>query len=161
MTNLDNEPNFQVDDDGFVLLITPDSYDSFIDEDWTLDQITTRFTEQMTAGSMFAAYVGPDAALHQLTYGPPAPSAAVAREASSAIDVAAGGLWLTDYTQVTMAAQYEDQQPLGTYSTRLPVEPGRYEVRLQQLALGALHLTVIPSTDTVHIAHQSVPWFDL
>ncbi|MDP0399752.1 hypothetical protein [Tsukamurella strandjordii] len=161
MTDLDNEPNFQVDDDGFVLLVTPDSYDSYIDEDWTLDQITTRFTEQMTAGSMFAAYVGPDAALHQLTYGAPAPSAAVAREASSAIDVAAGGLWLTDYTQVTMAAQFEDQQPLGTYSTRLPVDPGRYEVRLQQLDSGALHLTVTPSADTMHIVHQSVPWFDL
>ncbi|KXO88027.1 hypothetical protein AXK56_11615 [Tsukamurella pulmonis] len=161
MTDLDNETNFQVDDDGFVLLITPDSYDSYIDRNWTLEQITTRFTEQMTARSMFAAYVGQDAALHQLTYGPPALSAVVAREASSVVDVAEGGLWLTDYTQITMAAQFEDEQPIGTYSTRLPVDPGRYEVRLHQLDTGALHLTVVPSAVTAHIAQHSVPWFDL
>lgn len=161
MSNFAEEPNLQVDDDGFVLLITPDTYLSFIDEDWTLEQVTSRFTEQMNSGSMFAAYVGEGFVLDRLNYGPPDPAEAIAREAASVVDVGADGIWITDYTQITMAAQFADYSPLGEYSTRLPVDAGRYEVRLKQLDSGALHLDATIASATAHIENHAVPWFEL
>lgn len=161
MIDLDDEADLRVDDDGFVLIIAPDRYDSFIDDDWTLEQIVARLTDQMTAGSMFAAFVGQDGDEDRLTYGPPDPSEVITREASTIVDVGPGGLWLTDYTQITMAAQFADESPIGPCSVRLPVGPGRYEVRLQQMKSGALHLSVTSAPTAPHVEHRSVPWFEL
>lgn len=158
-------PDLRVDDDGFVVLITPDTYVSFVDEDWTFDQITAHFAEQMTAGSMFAVYVGQGSGLEvidELTYGPPAPGETAEHEASGVVEVGPDGLWLADYAQITTAAQFQGQSPItADFSTRLPVAPGRHEVRLQHLATDALHLTVTPAANAAHIEHHSVPWFEL
>ncbi|MGD2202060.1 MULTISPECIES: hypothetical protein [Microbacterium] len=32
----------------------------------------------------------------------------------STVDAGAGGLWLTDYTQLTMAAQFDDEAPTAS-----------------------------------------------
>lgn len=113
---------------------------------------------------MFAVYVGQGSGLEvidELTYGPPAPGQTAEHEASGVVEVGPDGLWLTDYAQITMAAQFEGQSPIAHFSTRLPVAPGRHEVRLQHLATDALHLTVTPAANAAHIEHHSVPWFNL
>lgn len=46
------------------------------------------------------------------------------RQATGVVTVGEDGLWLTDYTQLTMAGQFADESALSRYAQRLPVEPG-------------------------------------
>ena len=44
--------------------------------------------------------------------------------ATGVVTVGEDGLWLTDYTQLTMAGQFADESALSRYAQRLLVEPG-------------------------------------
>ncbi len=113
-----------VDADGFVALVCPDTYSGYVDEDWTLDQLLTRFTEQMNSASLFVAYPGPDFSDHHLRIADvPLPTNAL-REVSGVVSVGEQGLWLTDYTQLTLAAQFRDELPMRDHHFKLPVSSG-------------------------------------
>lgn len=152
-----------IDEDGFACLVAPDRYSGFVDEDWTLDQLMAHFVEQMNRRSLFAVYPGPDHADHEISFGGVSSSQSVLREAAGIVEVGPAGLWQTDYTQLTMAAQFADQPPVTNYySKRLPVPEGTYRVVLRQLADGdrsRFELTVSPAGDDREAAHLSVPWF--
>lgn len=156
----DREVALHVDDDGFVCLVAPDTYAGFVDADWTLDKLLARFVEQMNQGTLFVAFPGPDHALERLTFGANLPSQQVQREASNVVQVGPEGLWLTDYTGLTMAAQFADTGPTTNYSVKLPVTPGRYLVRLHE-SDGAFHLTVSPVDANATVPLRAVPWFEL
>ncbi|MBO0703502.1 MAG: hypothetical protein J2P38_11255, partial [Candidatus Dormibacteraeota bacterium] len=126
-----------VDDDGFVCLVCPDRYIGYVDEDWTLEQVLERFVQQMNAGTLFVAYPGPDWTDEPFAVVAEPSAQAAAREATGGIRVGEGGVWLTDYIQLTMAAQYADSAPVATHHTRLPIGPGAYRVTLRELSEGA------------------------
>lgn len=155
-----NEADLRVDEDGFVALVAPNEYRGFVDEDWGLEDLLTRFVEQMNHGALFIAYPGPDDADAALTLATEAPPVTM-RQATGVVEVGAEGLWLTDYTQLTMAAQFADESPLSSYAQRLLVEPGRYRITLHEDATSESgFVLMISMTDTDDIEHQTVvPWF--
>ena len=148
---------YEVDADGFVCVVAPDGYSGFVDEDWTLPDLLRTFVEQMNAGSLFVAYPGDEAADAALVVDAE-DTESVIRRADGVVHVGDGGLWLTDYTQLTMAAQFEDEGPLASYAHRLDVSPGTYLVTLSQIGDDEYALTVRPHRGEV-IVHDAVPWF--
>lgn len=162
------ELHSSVDDDGFVALVCPDTYSGYISDDWTLEQILARFTEQMNAGALFTAYPGPDLANASLRISDTPSKVAAQREASGLVRVGSGGLWLTDYTQLTMAAQFSDEPPQLDRHVRLPILPGIYRVTLRQLASSyddELKLVVELIIEPMEIGEsypklEAVPWFE-
>lgn len=153
--------DLRVDDDGFVALVAPGEYSGFVDEDWELDDLLSRFIDQMNRGALFIAYPGPDHADAPLTFNAEA-SPTTKRQATGVVDVGEDGLWLTDYTQLTMAAQFPDESPLASYAQRVPIEPGRYRITLHQNAAdGSAFVLTASATSIDDAEHQTtVPWFD-
>ncbi len=68
----------------------------------------------MRGRSLFVAYPGPDDADEAVAVADDHAGAPTLREAVSTVDAGAGGLWLTDYTQLTMAAQFDDEAPTAS-----------------------------------------------
>lgn len=155
-----------VDGDGFVCLVTPDTYRGFVGADWELDDILARFVEQMNAGALFVASPGPSGAGAPLTIisddsAVGAVTGAV-REVSGTVFVGDEGLWLTDYTQLTMAAQFNDESPTGRSALRIPVDAGTHLLTLREFAgeRPSYTLSVAPTLAAGAYAHGAVPWFD-
>ncbi|HHH1607553.1 TPA: hypothetical protein ACPZST_004067 [Yersinia enterocolitica] len=129
----------EVDGDGFVALVCQDTYSGYVGEDWIFEQLLERFIEQMNIGVLFAAYPGSDLAGQPLRISD-TPSPAIAwREVTAQLLVGESGLWLTDYTQLTVAAQFSDEPPFKSYHLKLPVSSGVYRVTLRQFAVSVLY----------------------
>lgn len=151
-----------MDDDGFVCLVCPDRYVSYVDEDWTLEEVLDRFVEQMNAGTLFVAYPGPDRSGEPFTLVAEPSARPSAREAEGRVVVGEGGAWLTDYAQLTMAAQFADSPAVAAHHTRLPLAPGPCRVTLRDLAgagAPALELALAPDRDGGTTPQHEVPWF--
>lgn len=152
-----------VDEDGFICLVAPDLYEGFVGADWQLDELLTRFTEQMNRGTLFVAYGGPDAAGVEVRIVEERSSQAAERETAGVIDATDGGVWLTDYTQLTMAAQFDDERPApDDPGGRLPLPVGRHRILLRELASGEatfFELVISPAGFGGRVTHPGVPWF--
>jgi len=157
-----------VDEDGFVCLVCPDTYRGYVSDDWTLDQLLERFTEQMNRGTCFVAYPGPELTNVPLRIAAQKSETTCIREVSVSIRAGKGGLWLTDYTQMTMAAQFSDEKPVDRSGALLPVPPGSFRLTLRQFANTrkdnlnpALELVIEPEEGKApKTEFTGVPWFD-
>lgn len=161
------ELHAHVDEDGFVALVCPDAYAGYVDEEWTLAQVLERFVQQINAATLFAAFPGPDLADASLRVSDRPSSGAAWRTVSGLIRVGEGGLWLTDYTQLTMAAQFDDEMPTRDEQLQLPVPPGLYRVTLRQFAVSyeddqepAAEIVIEPAqAGEAGAGVNAVPWF--
>ena len=154
--------SFPLDEDGFLALVSPAHYSGFVGEDWTLAQLLDRFVEQMNLGNAFIAYPGDDAADAPFQLVNRHVAGRVVREASGTLRVGDAGLWLTSYTQLTMAAQFQDEDAADPQnSLRLPCAPGVHRVSLRELADAdsSFELELQPADNAVPVQHKSVPWF--
>ncbi|HWV48484.1 MAG TPA: hypothetical protein VN035_03425 [Microbacterium sp.] len=156
---MSDAPLLNVDEDGFFCLVAPDAYRGFVDEDWELEQLLVRFVEQMNAGSLFIAYPGPEDADETVAFAGTLPDASVLREATSTVHVGVGGLWVTDYTQLTMAAQFDDEAATNAGAIRLPVTEGSHRVALRQVDGDPRYVLTISPVDDDLKALDAVPWF--
>ena len=170
MSDMNFELRARVDEDGFVALVCPDTYQGFVNEDWTLEQVLSRFVEQMGAGALFAIYPGPDVADMSVRISDVPSSATAWREVSGLVRVGEGGLWLTDYTQLTMAAQFQDSRPIEDGRIdhiRLPIPSGVYQITARQFSRSyedeiepAVELIFVPADPSEnHASFKEVPWF--
>lgn len=151
-----------VDEDGFFCLVAPDAYRGFVDEDWQLEQLLTHFVGQMREGSLFVAYPGPDDAGAAVTVADGLLDAPALREAAGTVRVGAGGLWLTNYTQLTMAAEFDDAAPIAFGAIRLPVQEGSHRVILRHVDGDPGYvLTIGAVADDNRESLNAVPWFSL
>jgi len=149
-----------IDEHGFFCLVAPGAYRGFVDEDWQLEQLLTHFVGQMHEGSLFVAYPGPDDADEVVAVADDRPDAPALRGAVSAVHLGTGGLWLTDYTQLTMAAQFDGEAPIAAGAIRLPVHDGWQRVTLQQVAGDPRYvLTITPLAGDDRERLRAVPWF--
>lgn len=149
-----------VDDDGFFCLVAPDTYSGFVDEDWELEHLLTHFAGQMNAGSLFVAYPGPYAPGEEVVVVDRDLDAPVLREAVGAVHVGPGGLWVTDYTQLTMAAQFDDEAPTIPGALRVPIPEGWHRVDLRQVDGNPRYtLTISPLAGDDREPISAVPWF--
>ena len=168
MADLSFEMAAEIDYDGFICLVCPASYDGFVGADWSVEQIQSKFVDQMNTGSLFVAYPGPDLAGQSLRISGVASEAPCLRETHGLLQVGEDGLWLTDYSELTMAAQFSDSRPVGDYHVRLPVPAGFFRITVRQFAQSwedelepAAELVITaPFENEPAMLHQAVPWFD-
>ena len=95
------------DDSGFLALVVPAAYETFVASDWTLDQILAHFRAQMKRRSLLIWGTGleghwkVDVVLNET-------KAKGFREVSGPLRVVGGSFLLTNYESLTMAAHFKD-----------------------------------------------------
>src|SRR4051812_30318614 len=95
------------DDSGFLALVVPAAYDTFLARDWTLGQILAHFQEQMerrsllTWGTGLVGFWKVDVRLEKS-------KVKGFRETSGPLQVVGRSLLLTNYESLTMTTQFKD-----------------------------------------------------
>jgi len=124
------------DDDGFIAVVNRASYNGFVDEDWQFDQLMAHFTDQMRAGNIVIWRTSNDGGGNWLVSFQEQPSATFAfRQFDQFINVTSGELFLTNYADLTMAAQFEDVSIPAAHNAELKIElkNGWYKLTVRQL----------------------------
>lgn len=121
------------DDSGFLALVDPISYRSFVDTDWTLDQIVRRFKEEMQNRRLLIWGTGREG-IWRVEVLFHRSSVTGFREFTASLTSSNDRLLLTNYESLTMAAQFEDVHLPEAHQTNLliPVRAGRYLCRIVQ-----------------------------
>lgn len=121
------------DDSGFIGLINNDLYSGFVDEDWELEGILRRFTEQTNLGNCVIWSTGEPSFMSIHILDEPSQNE-VFREVCSNIKVTNEKLWLVNYTDLTMVAQFESEKIPSNENSELeiPLENGAYRVTIRQ-----------------------------
>jgi hypothetical protein len=122
------------DDSGFLALVIPAAYESFVDSNWTLEQLLAHFKAQMARRSLLIWGTGlegfwkVDVALKPV-------KAKGFREVKGMLDVVGGSLLLTNYESLSMAAQASDVTLPEEHQTDLVVSlpDGHYALRIIQM----------------------------
>jgi hypothetical protein len=96
-----------VDDSGFLALIDPDAYRSFVAEDWTYPEIMQHFTQEMQERHALIWRTESENMWRVLVQFHPATGVG-APEFVGPIGATHGRLLLTSYESLTMAAQFAD-----------------------------------------------------
>lgn len=123
------------DDTGFLGLIDPASYQTFIDENWTYEQIIEHFKEQMQLRRLLIWETGFEGFWRVcVEIGSSKPTAGF-RSVTGPIIASTGQLLLVNYETLTMAAQYEDVTLPEKHleHCRIGIEPGSYECQITQM----------------------------
>src|SRR6476646_11864377 len=96
------------DDSGFLALVNAEKYISFIGPDWTYEEIQQRFTEQTEANAIFIWPTRSEGFYDVTILAKPTTKTAF-REFMGKIEVTKECLYLTNYEDLSMAAQFEDE----------------------------------------------------
>ena len=123
------------DDSGFLAIVNADRFDSFIDEQWELPQLLNRFIEEMNKRHLIIWATGSenewiveflDRSTNKNAF----------REFTKTITVTNGQLFLTNYEDLTMAAQFSDEKIPAKHNAELFIElaNGEYEITVRQLS---------------------------
>jgi hypothetical protein len=165
------KPMLQVtDDSGFLALVVPAAYDTFVASDWTLDQILTHFKTQMGRRSLLIWGTGLEGSW-KVDVRLKKSKVKGFREASGPVQVVGGSLLLTNYESLTMAAQFKDVTLPEKHQEDLLVSlpDGDYTCRIiqmfdpeQQESAGDdspdFVIEIQKATGKV-AAWESIPWF--
>jgi hypothetical protein len=121
------------DDSGFIALVDPADYQSFVDSAWTLNQLVRHFKEEMKSGRLVIWGTGRED-LWQVDIHFGRSSDTGFREFSTILRASTGQLLLTNYESLTMAAQFEDVSLPENHQRNLliPITPGVYRCRIVQ-----------------------------
>jgi hypothetical protein len=121
------------DDSGFMALVDPAAYRSFVDSKWTLNQLVRHFKEQMKCRRLVIWGTGRDD-IWRVEVRFHRSSDTGFRKFSTKVRASAGQLLLTNYEALTMAAQFEDVSLPEAHQKDLliPVTPGVYDCRIVQ-----------------------------
>ena len=124
------------DYDGIISLVNSDTYKTFVSEKWELEQLKNHFIAEMNSDSIIvwqANNFGGDNWKIKLTTNE---SDEVAHsEFTKSIEVTNGKLYLADYTDLTMAAQFSDYSipAKGHEKQNFEIENGTYHVKIKRL----------------------------
>lgn len=124
------------DEDGFIAIVNADRYKGFVSEDWELDQLFTHFTNEMNHQNVIVWQTDSEGGGLWSVAVLSAPSANDSfREFSKTITVTDGHLYFATYTDLTMAAQFEDEKIPSNENAdlKIAVVNGNYEVIVRQL----------------------------
>ena len=122
------------DDSGFVAIVDASAYQSFVAEDWELSQLFDHFVGEMNKGHLIMWATGAECDW-TINFVKQAAAMASFREFYSTIEVTAGKLFLTNYEDLTMAAQYADEKIPSKHNAGrcIALDNGRYLLRIRQL----------------------------
>ena len=108
------------DDTGLLALVNAERYSSFVGSDWTLEQLQQRFTEQAKEKAIFIWATGGEG-LHNVTIIQEPTTQDATKEFSGEIEVTNGRLYLTNYEDLSMAAQFGDEKLPATHNSDLVI----------------------------------------
>jgi hypothetical protein len=122
------------DDSGFLAIVNADRYKSFVHEDWELHELMDHFIAEMNNDNLIIWATGLENywAVAFLTAPSPKPTF---REFTKTIEVTAGRLYLTNYEDLTMVAQFADEKlpPTHQEDKYIDLPNGRYSLTIRQL----------------------------
>lgn len=124
------------DYDGIISLINAETYQTFVDEDWELEQLKEHFTEQMKQNALLVWQTNNFGGGNWKIKVTTTKSNKLAHsEFISSIEVTTEELYLADYTDLTMAAQFEDNKiPAEEHEhQKIELENGYYLVKVKRL----------------------------
>ena len=124
------------DDDGFIALVNSDNYQGFVDADWQFDQLMSHFVDQMNQGNIIVWQTSNDGGGNWTVSFQERPSNAGAfRQFEHLINVTTGELFLSNYSDLTMAAQFSDLPIPAAHNADLKInlENGQYRITVRQL----------------------------
>jgi hypothetical protein len=121
------------DDSGFMALVDPAAYRSFVDSKWTLNQLVSHFKEQMKYRRLLIWGTGQEN-IWRVEIRFHRSSDTGFREFSTTVRASTDQLLLTNYESLTMAAQFERVSLPERHQKHLliPVTPGVYDCRIVQ-----------------------------
>lgn len=160
------------DDSGFLAVIVPAAYQSFVASDWTLEQLVAHFTAQMKERALLIWGTGLEGTWNvDLRFKESAIQGF--REVRGGLHVKGGSLLVTNYESLSMAAQFDDVTLPEKHQTTLlvPLADGEYAVRIvqmfdpeQQESAGAgqadFVIEVVPAAKKL-APWKSIPWFEM
>jgi hypothetical protein len=122
------------DDSGFLALVVPATYESFVAKKWTLDQIMAHFKGQMVRRSLLIWGTGLEG-FWKVVVVMKETNVKGYREVRGPLQVVGGSLLLTNYESLTMAAQYSDVTLPEKHQVNLLVSipDGEYTCRIIQM----------------------------
>lgn len=122
------------DDSGFLALLNADRYNSFIGSDWSFEQLQQRLTEQSKKRNLLIWETGAEgiyriAALKQPT------NERAFREIVGEIEVTNGRLHVTNYEDLSMAAQFKEEKLPAEHNANLIIQlpNGIYKALIRQM----------------------------
>jgi hypothetical protein len=121
------------DDSGFLAILDPVGYRSFVDDDWTLDQLIEHFRSAINDRHLAIWGTGRENTW-RVDVCFERSGAAGFREFNALLHASGEHLLLTDYETLTMAAQFKDVRLPEPHQQDLliPVLPGLYLCRVVQ-----------------------------
>ena len=122
------------DDSGFLAIVNSDKYQSFVDSDWELHQLFNRFADEMNNDSLIIWATGYENEWTVIFLDKPSDDVAF-REFSKSIYVTNGRLFLTNYEDLTMAAQFQEEKipQGGNAELCINLDNGKYNFTIRQL----------------------------
>lgn len=168
-----------IDDDGFIALVNSANYQSFVDDGWQFDQLMSHFVDQMNQGNIIVWQTSNDGGGNWSVSVQKQPSSTHAfRQFEQIINVTAGQLFLTNYTDLTMAAQFSDASIPATHNADLKIEleNGLYKVTVRQLFYPdnylehfdteseenvSFEIVITPTVELIRQQANGVHWYSL
>jgi hypothetical protein len=95
------------DDSGFLALVVPATYQTFVSSDWTWEQILAHLRAQMARRALLIWGTGLEGCWKVDVLRQPAKVEGF-RQVSGPLRVTGGSVLMTNYESLTMAAQFED-----------------------------------------------------
>jgi len=122
------------DDSGFLAIINADKYNSFVDDKWTLSQLFERFVDEMNRDNLIIWSTGSENTWTVNFVNKPSDKKSF-REFSKTMTVTDGQIFLTNYEDLTMSAQYEDAKIPSKNNVDLCIklDNGIYEFKIRRL----------------------------
>lgn len=96
-----------IDDSGFLAVLDPDAYETFVAEEWTFERLRAHFRRQMAERRLLIWCTGREA-IWTVAIGPLPTGDAGFRAVSGPIVASRGRLLLTSLDSLSMAAQFAD-----------------------------------------------------
>ena len=121
------------DDSGFLGIVNDEKYNSFISEDWQLPQLFKRFVDEMNNDNLILWATGSENTWRVNFVNEPSETKSF-REFHTTLEVTNGKIFLTNYEDLTMAAQYCDERIPAKYNADLSIylDNGRHEFKIRQ-----------------------------
>lgn len=122
------------DDSGFLAIVNADKYNSFVNEEWTLPQLFKRFVDEMNQGNLIIWSTGSESRGTVNFVNEPSRKKSF-KEFSKTMSVTDGRLFLTNYEDLTMAAQYADEKVPSQHNIDLEIklDNGIYSFKIRQM----------------------------
>ncbi|WP_433672157.1 hypothetical protein ACQP06_11250 [Nocardia sp. CA-136227] len=137
MAQIHHQIDEMTDDSGFLGLVDPHAYTSFVGEDWTLESLFEHIESELPQQSILLWGTGGEEQWRiDLSDSPVDPHLPIIRQTTGPITVTGGELIVVNLDTVTMAAQYADSSVADDkeiYGSSIELPNGDYTCTITQL----------------------------